>query len=308
MLYDVCLGRAPDDEGLAFWTEQLRTTGDAPAVLSGILASAEAKARRGVPAAEGPSAIAEQALAALGRRPRVVDIGAQSLGADSHAYAALARLTPLDIVGFDPLSERLDERSAAETGAGELTLLPYAVGDGGTHTLYINNEDATSSLFPLNERHNADFNHLGTLHTVRTEEVETRRLDDILPPGPIDFFKLDIQGAELMVLEHAAAALDVAGVVHCEVEFGPIYQGQPLYPHVQLRLAEHGYYLVDFHGMARYHYLDGPGPAADRLLWADAVFFRESDDPEVLAAQALVAEVVYEKHSLAAHLLSRAGH
>ena len=44
----------------------------------------------------------------------------------------------------------------------------------------------------------------------------------------------------------------------------------------------------------------------DRLLWADAVFFRESDDADVLLAQALAAAAVYAKPTLAAHLLGRA--
>lgn len=129
----------------------------------------------------------------------------------------------------------------------------------------------------------------------------------MLPPGPIDFLKLDVQGAELMVLRGARSSLRRTAVVHCEVEFSPIYRDQPLYPEIQTELAGHGYYLVDLFPTGTYDYLtESAGHATDRLLWADAVFFRESDEVEVLAAQSLIAAAMYRKPTLAEHLLGRA--
>jgi hypothetical protein len=166
------------------------------------------------------------------------------------------------------------------------------------HTLHVNNDDATSSLFPLNVEHNADLEHLHTLRTVRTLPVETRRLDEVLPPGPVDFLKLDVQGAELMVLQGGPETLGRTAVVHCEVEFAPIYAGQPLYADVERELTGHGFHLVDLLVPHRYHHVGTASSTADRLLWADAVFFRGSGP-----AQALIAAAVYGKHSLAEHLL-----
>jgi FkbM family methyltransferase len=307
-LYRVCLGREADPGGLATWTEQLRTTGDATAVLAGLLGSDEARRHDGTHAAQISATLATRAAEQLGRRLRVVDIGAQLIGDGTHAYTPLTDYTALDVIGFDPLADRMTERAASESaGDGSLTLLPYAIGDGGSHTLHINNDDATTSLFALNERHNADFNHLSTLHTVRTETLDTKTLDDALEPGPIDFLKLDVQGGELMVLRGASRSLATTAVVHCEVEFSPLYEAQPLYPDIQLELAEHGFYLVDFVDPGRYHYLTGPSATTgDRLLWADAIFFRETDDHDVLAAQALVAAAAYQRPSMAEHLLGRA--
>src|SRR5438105_4406586 len=79
-----------------------------------------------------------------------------------------------------------------------------------------------------------------------TGQVVTRRLDDVLPPGPVDFLKLDVQGAELMVLQGGPATVAAAAVVHCEVEFSPIYAGQPLYADIHRALADHGFALIDF--------------------------------------------------------------
>jgi FkbM family methyltransferase len=306
-LYRLCLGRPADPAGVDAWLPAFAAGGDPTAVLAGLLDSDEYRQRPGAADAQQCTSLATTALGALGRRPRVVDVGAQSLGDGSHPYSPLTAMTAVDIVGFDPLGDRLDERREREIGAGSLLLLPYAIGDGNEHTLYINNDDATSSLLPLDDASNARFNHLSTLHTVRTEQVVTRRLDDVLPPGPVDFLKLDVQGAELMVLEGGRETVAAGAVVHCEVEFSPIYAGQPLYPDVHRALTEHGFTLIDFVNPARYYYL-GPSGAAtnDRLLWADAVFFRDTDDAETLIAQALVAAAIYAKPSLAEHLLERA--
>jgi FkbM family methyltransferase len=210
------------------------------------------------------------------------------------------------VIGFDPLEDRIQERSAAESGEN-VTLLPYAIGDGGEHTLYVNNDDATSSLFPLNPAYNDPFNHLSELRTVRTMPVATRRLDEVLPPDPVDFLKLDIQGAELMALQSAPETLSRTAAIHCEVEFSPTYQGQPLYPEVQQHLNDAGFDLIDLLVPVRYFYVGRPEIwTQDRLLWADAVFFQRTDEPEVLMAQSLIAAAVYRKPSLARHLLRRA--
>jgi hypothetical protein len=40
-------------------------------------------------------------------------------------------------------------------------------------------------------------------------------------------------------------------------------------------------------------------------MWADAVFFRDSDRPDIILAQALIAAAIYGKPTLAEHLLER---
>lgn len=304
-LYVACLGREPEPEGLAGWAQHLAVPDGAVQVARRILASPEARAHVGAAPLRAPAdpGLVKTALHRLGRRPRIVDLGARMLDSEAHIYAALAGLTPLDIIGFDPREERLAERRAAERSDG-LTLLPHAIADGGRHVLHVNNDDATSSLLPLNLEHNAAFNHLQTLRTLHTETVQTQRLDDAVPPGPVDLLKLDIQGSEAMALRSGGATLARTAVVHCEVAFAPIYRGQPLFGEIHDILAAQGFDLVDLLHPARYHYpATGGEPTEDRLLWADAVFFRRTTDATARAAQALIAAVVYRKHSLARHLL-----
>ncbi len=318
VLYRACLGRPPEPEGLAGWVEHLAQADGLLEVARAIATSPEAQARAVATARRQASAeldgscdaVARVALDRLGRRPRIIDIGARMLDTEAHVYDGLRRISALDVIGFDPMAARMAERRAREGEEG-LTLLPYAIGDGGAHLLHINTDDSTTSLFPLDLEHNAPLNHLQTLRTVRTEPLQTRRLDDVLPDGPVDFLKLDIQGGELMALRHAAATLARTAVVHCEVEFSPIYAGQPLFAEVQALLAGHGFALIDLVNPARYHYARWAGQEGqaegERLVWADAVFFRTTHAPEMLAAQALVAAQIYRKVTLARHLLSEAG-
>ena len=304
--YEGFLGREPDPEGLQLWTDEIRSHGDPVRVLDAFLQSSEYQSRKELDHELLHDTLAARACGLLGRTIRIVDIGAQLLGLGSEPYDPLRRFVALDVIGFDPLEEKIAERQALE-GPDGLTLLPYAIGDGGTHTLYVNNDDATSSLFPLAAASNSRFNHLSTLSTVRTMEVTTRTLDEAIPSQPIDFLKLDVQGSELMVLRSGVDCLSRTGVIHCEVEFTPIYEGQPLYPDVQQFLNAQGFELIDLQISTRYHYVTHEEcPSQDRLNWADAVFFKVTDDPEMLCAQAAIAAGVYRKPSLAMHLLERA--
>jgi FkbM family methyltransferase len=305
-LYRTTLGREADPAGLAAFVALIAETGDPTLVLEELLSSAEYALRSALPALN--EALIPTCLAYLGGRSvTIIDVGAQMLGTEKHAYQPLCRQDiPHHITGFEPLAERVQEREESEEG-GTLTLLPYAIGDGKTHTLYINNDDATSSIYPLHEHLTSQFEHLHTLRVERTLSVATRTLDEVLNDGPVDFLKLDIQGAELMALQGAERVLAQTAVIHCEVEFAEIYRGQCLFADVQVFLGARGFSLIDILVPHRYAYrnmddVDG----RDRLLWGDAVFFRETQDPSTLAAQSLIAALVYRKASLAQHLIERA--
>jgi len=309
-LYQLALDRAPEPDGLRAWASIFAE--DPTAVLAGILASDEYRARfASVTLAEDERVLGDKCKLALtgalcGRPLTIVDVGAQTLAGEEHVYQPLCQSgLPYQIIGFEPLEDQLQKREAAE-GNGSLVMLPHAIGDGERHVLHINNDDGTSSLFPLNEPLCARFESLDHLRTVRQLEVATHRLDDVLTVKTVDFLKLDIQGAELMALKGAEKTLASTAVVHCEVEFEPIYRGQPLYPEVQAYMNACGFVLIDLIIPHRYAYsVPSHRFAHDRLLWGEAVFFRETENAATLAAQALAALRVYDKPTLAEHLLTR---
>jgi FkbM family methyltransferase len=308
LLYRYLLGREADPDGLKGWVALADKEGNINSVLQGIVQSAEFVARAATPR---PRQLNEATISfcreELGRELVLVDAGAQQVAREEHVYAPLLRLgIDYRIIGFEPLQDRLNERLRSANDP-RLTLFPNFVGDGSEGTFYINNIDATSSLFPLNQRFQRVCG-LDSLKTIRTQTVKTERLDVLLATlRDIDFLKLDIQGFELAALRGAESILERTNVIHCEVEFTDIYAGQPLFSEVELYLRERGFELIDIVHQARAAYRGtNAWPSAERLVWAEAIFFsRLSDNPSCASrylAQALSAWYVYGKYGLAEHL------
>lgn len=128
------------------------------------------------------------------------------------------------------------------------------------------------------------------------------------------FLKLDIQGAELFALSHATARLRRALVVHTEVEFLPMYKGQPLFAEVDQFLRTHGFVLHTFHPLVSRMVTplvvrNNPYAGLRQHLWADAVFVRDFTRPAGMDAdQLLVLATIlhdcYQSYDVAAHLLA----
>jgi FkbM family methyltransferase len=310
-LYRGFLGREPDAPGLRHWSGVLAAGGDAGALLEAIVHSEEylrgdaERARRG----DARAAVTARAAALLQQRaPVIVDIGAQELADEQHVYAPLTQALPCQVIGFEPLEEKLNERVLHD--GGRVRMYPNFIGDGERHLFHINVPDATSSLLPLNQALNGELVDLSHLRTEKTVEVATSRLDEVLADCErVDFLKLDIQGFELPALQHAGAVLARTNVIHCEVSFAPIYQGQALFSEVETLLRAHGFVFLDFASSCRYAYHGESGSTSrDRLGWGDAVFFRDPAllaDPRDLLAQMLIALLVYDKYSLAESLAAR---
>ena len=305
-LYRLLLDREPDSAGLSHHVELLERSNNLLDVVGALTGSSEFSARRNPEASMSAPSVAPKVQ--IDRPITVVDIGAQRLADQPHAYSVLETAGyELKVVGFEPLSERLEDRSAAEAGSN-LRLLPDFIGDGSEQTFYINNFDATSSLLPLNRSLTDAFVELKDLYTVRTEVAATRRIDDVLSDAePIDFLKLDIQGFELQALQGASALLQRTAVIHCEVSFAEIYQGQCLFSEVESFLRARGFDFIDLAHPHKGGYVVPSGTIiGDRLLWADAVFFRRSEtlDAATRSIQAMIAWHVYGKLGLAERILT----
>ena len=144
------------------------------------------------------------------RRPaprlKVVDIGANPIDADP-PYAAMLRAGDAEVLGFEPNPAALAPLNARR-GPLETLLPARASATVQRHTLHICQAPGMTSLLP------PDPAVLGLFHgfpdwgrVLATEQVETGRLDDVPETAGADLLKLDIQGAELMVLRHAEARL-----------------------------------------------------------------------------------------------------
>ena len=103
----------------------------------------------------------------------------------------------------------------------------------------------------------------------KTITVRGVSLDDLFAResiGAVDLMKVDIQGAERLLIQGGQHALRTVSVLSMEVLFEPLYQGCSLFGELHELLRALGFHLHGFHGWRR-------GPQGF-LLYADAVFVR----------------------------------
>jgi len=276
------------------------------------------------------------ALVELAPRLRVVDIGANPIN-EVPPYVPLLRAGLAEVVGFEPHPEALADLNARK-GPNE-RYLPFAVGDGERHVLRVCASSGMTSLLPPNAE------LLGYFHgfpqwgrVLREVEVDTVRLDDLEEVGAIDYLKIDIQGGELMVFENGTERLRDCLAIHTEVEFLPLYVGQPLFAEIDQFMRRHGFVLHTMQPLVTrtvaplsggacpdlgplfstshaeavriMENVFGGNPHAgmNQVLWTDAVFVRDFTrlsrlDSEQLAKYALLLHDVYRSYDLALRAL-----
>lgn len=243
----------------------------------------------------------------------VVDVGAMDLGEVNCPYANLVKARLAKVVGFEPVQVECDKLNAKAEGFARF--LPYAIGDGRRRTFHTCNYPMTSSLYEPNSPLLAKFQSLNELvQVVDRREVDTHRLDDVKEVENCDYLKVDVQGAELDVFMGAPRILADAVVVQTEVEFVPLYRGQPLFADVDQHLRRAGYSFHRFSGMAGRTFKplvinNDLSRMASQLLWAEAVYVKdfmalESLTPEKLLRLAVILHVVYKSVDLAIQALA----
>jgi FkbM family methyltransferase len=144
-----------------------------------------------------------------------------------------------------------------------------AVGETpGEATFHLNAFDQTNSLLGRGRDFNASVGptHQAELGTVTVPVVT---LGDFCRDNRIemiDLLKLDVQGFELGVLRGAAHLLGSASIrlIHCEVLFSKLYEGQAFYHDIAAFLAAYDYELWGIYNMLRL--------SSGALGWADAIF------------------------------------
>ncbi|MBS0338828.1 MAG: FkbM family methyltransferase, partial [Proteobacteria bacterium] len=128
---------------------------------------------------------------------------------------------------------------------------------------------------------------------VAEHPVQTRRLDDVPGLGDVDFLKLDVQGAELMVLQGAERTLEDVVMVQVEVEFVELYENQPLFADVDRYLRSRGFMFHTFRSTGTRCFKpllrDGdPNIGLNQILWSDAVYVRSWLGPVLMPPRKLL--------------------
>ena len=204
----------------------------------------------------------------------LVDVGARG-GLKSNWLPARRHLR---LIGFEP-DEKEYERLRATQPSSNAFFNTALHNHRGPIRLHVARDRGLSSIFEPNRPFLDEFPEAGRFDTIDIQQVQADTLDDQLAAGGItdvDFIKVDTQGSELLVLQGASHTLSsaVAGV-EVEVEFAPIYKGQPLFADVDALMRGLGFHLFDlrpcYWKRAAGRPLGGP---RGQVIWADALYLK----------------------------------
>ena len=128
------------------------------------------------------------------------------------------------------------------------------IADGKDHILYLAHPaSGMASILRPSAQNLAFFNGFAGYSNVEREvPVSTIRLQDVEGLDPIDYLKMDIQGAELMVLEHAGPVLDQCVFIQLEASFIALYEGQPVLGDIDQWMRSQGFHPHRFMDVKRW--------------------------------------------------------
>ena len=206
----------------------------------------------------------------------LVDVGARG-GLKSNWAAAKRHLR---LVGFEPDKREFNKLSDGRPAETSTTFLDVALhNQRGPIRFNIARDRGLSSIFEPDRTFLDAFPESNRFDIVEVQPVEADTLDNQLGHhriADVDFIKADTQGSELLVLEGARQALSTMVIgVEVEVEFAPIYRGQPLFADVDGFLRSLGFVLFDlrpcYWKRTSGRRIGGP---RGQIVWADALYLK----------------------------------
>lgn len=177
------------------------------------------------------------------------------------------------VYGFDPDKEECARLTKLYEAGGAVTLIPFGLaGSPGKRTLYVTKDPACSSLLEPNPELTEYYPSLHCARRVLDLEVVTTTLDHWAKDAGIevvDYIKIDTQGTELEILQGGTRVLEHVRCLEVEVEFNPIYLGQPLFADIDTFLRSRGFVLWKLTNHVHYSKAGLPGAP----LGEDAVLY-----------------------------------
>lgn len=175
-------------------------------------------------------------------KPVIVDGGA-STGTVTDIF--LRQYAHPTIHTFEPRLDAAQRMQAKYKDCPNVTVHACALGAAdGTLTFQVVGHATSSSFFrpsTINQHY-----HPGAMGVVHSIDVPVVRLDSVLQ-GTIDLIKLDLQGYELEALKGCGDLLRQTRCIITEIEFVPLYEGQPLFGDVDVFLREKGFRLFNLY-------------------------------------------------------------
>lgn len=187
----------------------------------------------------------------------IFDIGSCE-GEDSIKYSRMFPNSKIYAVEALPNNISLIEKNIEKYSAGNIEVLPFALSDEKGETNFFvssgqykdkqSDQDwdygnKSSSMLPPHK-------HLETAPWLKFDnviKVKTETLHSVCKEkniSHIDFIHMDVQGAELKVLEGAKDLLETINLIWLEVEAVELYKGQPLKSDIEKFMKKKGFYKL----------------------------------------------------------------
>ena len=168
---------------------------------------------------------------------------------------------------IEPINSLIPELIRNFSNKNKFTILNCAVSDIESETDFFLNEEHNyvSSLLPIYA--NSDELKSLNLKQSKTIKIKTRTLDSIIESeglNKIDLIKIDVQGAEHLVLKSAIKTLKITKLVYTEFSFRRLYQNSSTFYDLYNILNANNFMLIDI--SQGYKSLNG------ELLQGDALF------------------------------------
>lgn len=228
----------------------------------------------------------------------ILDVGARPVGEAEPFQSILSHFPGSRVVAIE-----VDPQLCAELNRNAqpgLCYYPNALGRAQeTRRFYETAHPMCSSLYQPNERLLNRFNCLDVAKLKAIDSIDTVSLDEFVRMhsiGPIDFIKVDVQGAELDVFVGGVRTLADTLAILSEVEFVPLYLDQPLFGDVSRFLAEQGiafHKFLEISGRTLRPFLINDDPTyMTQQLWGVALFLRDLSRIERLTSPQLLKMAV----------------
>lgn len=192
----------------------------------------------------------------------IFDVGA-AIG--SWTKAARFSFPNAKIHAFEPIPSSYNIIEKFKINDKNLFTYNFALGNQNKLADFQLNEFSdSSSLLKMTNTHKEIFPFTKNEQTIK---VECKRLDsftkiDIISPS---FLKMDVQGAELLVLEGCGEIIKQIDVIELELNYEQFYEGQAKYSDVFIFMKNSG-----FKSFLQLN----PRFSKNKLLWCDILFFR----------------------------------
>jgi len=239
----------------------------------------------------------------------ICDIGASPIDPTIH-IDNLINNTNCILYGFEPNKTEFEKLKETE----KKKYFNYALGNGKKKKLNICQGPGMTSFLKPNLNYLKLFDWFKWGSTIlKTEELETKKLDDINFDHPINFFKIDVQGLESEIIENGLKKIKNSLVIEIETSPVPIYLDEKPFSYIcdqleKLDFSLHMFNKINTRCFKPFRLNNDIYNGLNHILQLDCVFIKnlqklDSLEIEDLKKMALILFFSYGSYDLVGFLI-----